>query len=64
MTSQQGGGQSQQGGQYQGKNIRSQRPARDGDPGFQQGADQVVITLDDGSEKTVKRSEVGSSTNK
>jgi hypothetical protein len=54
----------QQGGQYQGKNIRGQRPARDGDPGFQQGSDQVVITLDDGSEKTVKRSEVASSATK
>jgi hypothetical protein len=48
----------QQKGQYQGKNIRGQRPARDGDPGFQQGTNQVVITLDDGSEKTVKSSDV------
>jgi hypothetical protein len=43
---------------YQGKNIRSQRPAREGDEGFVKGTDQVTITLDDGSEKTVKRSEV------
>jgi len=43
---------------YQGKNIRSQREARDGDEGFVKGGDQVTITLDDGSEKTVKRSEV------
>jgi hypothetical protein len=28
------------------------------DPGFVEGTDQVVITLDDGTQKTVKRSEV------
>jgi hypothetical protein len=44
--------------QYQGKPIHSQREARDGDPGFTKGSDQVTITLEDGSEKTVKRSEV------
>jgi hypothetical protein len=44
--------------QYQGKNIRSQREAREGDEGFKQGADQVTITLEDGTEKVVKRSEV------
>jgi hypothetical protein len=44
--------------QYQGKNIRSQREARDGDEGYVKGGDQVTITLDDGSEKTVKRSEI------
>jgi hypothetical protein len=44
--------------QYQGRDIKSQREARDGDPGFQKGTDQVVITLADGTEKTVKRSEV------
>lgn len=43
---------------YQNKNVKSIRDARDGDVGFQNGTDQVVITLDDGSEKTVKRSEV------
>jgi hypothetical protein len=43
---------------YQGKNVRV-RDAREGDPGFVKGsADQVVVTLDDGTEKTVKRSEV------
>jgi len=45
-------------GQYQGKNVRNQRDAREGDPEFQEGADQVVITQQDGTEKTVKRSEV------
>lgn len=44
--------------QYQGKNIRSQREARDGDEGFVKGGDQVTVTLDDGTEKTVKRSEI------
>lgn len=44
--------------QYQGKPVRSLREAKQGDPNFQQGQDQVVITLDDGTEKTVKRSEV------
>lgn len=43
---------------YQGLDIQSQREAREGDPGFQKGTDQVVITLADGAEKTVKRSEV------
>jgi hypothetical protein len=42
---------------YQGKNVRV-RDAREGDPGFVKGTDQVVVTLDDGTEKTVKRSEV------
>jgi hypothetical protein len=44
--------------QYQGKNVRSVRDAKQGDKDFQEGGDQVVITLDDGSEKTVKRHEV------
>jgi hypothetical protein len=44
--------------QYQGKSVRTVRDAREGDTGFVKGTDQVTITLDDGSEKTVKRSEV------
>lgn len=44
--------------QYQGKNVRSQREARSGDPGFQQGQDQIVVTLEDGSEKVIRRSEL------
>lgn len=44
--------------QYQGKNVRSVRAVRESDPGYVKNTDQVVITLDDGSEKTVKRSEV------
>ena len=42
---------------YQGKNVLV-RDAREGDPGFVKGTDQVTITLEDGTEKTVKRSEV------
>jgi hypothetical protein len=44
--------------QYQGKNVRSLRDAREGDQGFVKDGDQVVITMDDGTEKTVKRREV------
>jgi hypothetical protein len=44
--------------QYQGKDIRSVRDARQGDPGYVKDTDQVVIVLDDGTEKTVKRREV------
>jgi hypothetical protein len=44
--------------QYQGKNVRNVRDARQGDKGFVENTDQVVVTLDDGTEKTVKRGEV------
>jgi hypothetical protein len=44
--------------QFQGKPVSNVRDARQGDQGFQQGGDQVVITLQDGTQKTVKRSEV------
>lgn len=44
--------------QYQGKNVRSVRDAKQGDKDFHEGGDQVVITMEDGTEKTVKRSEV------
>lgn len=44
--------------QYQGKNVDIVRVAQEGDAGWVKGTDQVVIKLDDGSEKTVKRSEV------
>jgi hypothetical protein len=43
--------------QYQGKPVSNVREARQGDQGFKEGGDQVVITTQDG-EKTVKRSEV------
>jgi hypothetical protein len=43
---------------YQGKQVKS-RPARQGDKGFDQAkGEQVVITLPDGSEKTVATAEV------
>jgi hypothetical protein len=43
---------------YQGKPVRNVRDAREGDKEFKEGQDQVVVTMDDGTEKTVKRSEV------
>jgi hypothetical protein len=44
---------------YQGKPIRSSRPAKEGDEGFEQGKDdQVVVTLQDGTEKCVPKKEV------
>jgi len=54
---------------YQGKPIRSSRPAKQGDEGFkqqgqgQQGGDdeQVCITLQDGTEKVVSKKEVTTS---
>jgi hypothetical protein len=44
--------------QYQGKPVRNSRPAREGDDGFVKDTGQVVVTLEDGSEKTVKGNEV------
>lgn len=44
--------------QYQGKTVNKLRDAKDGDPGYVKGTDQVVITLEDGAEKIVKRSEL------
>jgi hypothetical protein len=43
---------------YQGKPIRNSRPAREGDDGFVKDTGQVVVTLEDGTEKTVKGGEV------
>jgi len=47
---------------YQGKPIRSCRPAKDGDEGFDKqqagGEEQVCITLQDGTEKVVPKKEV------
>jgi hypothetical protein len=43
---------------YQGKPVQSMREAKQGDPGFQQNQDQVVITLGDGTEKVVSRNEI------
>lgn len=44
--------------QYQGKPVRSCRDARAGDPDYREGGDQVVVTLQDGTERTVRRAEV------
>ena len=43
---------------YQGKQVKS-RPARQGDKGFDQAkGEQVVITMSDGTERTVPKAEV------
>ncbi len=45
--------------QWKGQPIQSMREAHQGDPGFDQAkGQQVVIRLQDGTEKTVLRSEV------
>ena len=44
--------------QYQGRDVTKVRPAREGDKGYSKDGDQLVVTMDDGTEKTVKRSEV------
>ena len=43
---------------YQGKQVTVLRPAKEGDPGFGESTDQVVIKLEDGTLKTVDLSEV------
>lgn len=43
---------------YQGKPVTVVRPARKGDQGFAEDTDQVVVKLEDGTEKTVKRTDV------
>jgi len=44
--------------QYQGKDVSDVRPATANDPGYDKEIDQVVVTLADGSKKTVRRSDV------
>jgi hypothetical protein len=47
---------------YQGKPIRSSRPAKEGDEGFEKGGeDKVIVTLQDGTEKCVDKKEVATS---
>ena len=47
---------------YQGRPIRSSRPAKKGDEGFKDGdEDQVIVTLQDGSEKCVPKDQVTTS---
>ena len=46
-------------GTYQGQQISKSRPARQGDQGFDKAkGEQVVITMPDGTEKTVAKAEV------
>lgn len=48
----------QQQKQYQGKPVSDVRPANASDPGYDKEIDQVVVTLADGSKKTVRRTDV------
>jgi hypothetical protein len=43
---------------YQGKPVTVVSPARKGDEGFDEDIQQLVVKLEDGSEKTVARREV------
>ena len=43
---------------YQGKPVTVVRPARKGDPDFDEEIQQVVVKLADGTEKTVARRDV------
>ena len=43
---------------YQGKPVTVVRPARKGDEGFDEEVQQVVVKLEDGTEKTVARKDV------
>lgn len=45
---------------HNGKNVKSQRPAVEGDNGYDKTKDQVVVTYDDGVQATVPASEVKS----
>lgn len=43
---------------YQGQDVRT-RPARQGDKGFDQAkGDQVVVTMPDGTEKTIAKADL------
>jgi hypothetical protein len=43
---------------YQGKPVTVVRPARKGDEGFDEEIQQLVVKLEDGTEKTVARKDV------
>lgn len=43
---------------FQGKHVTKLRDATIGDAFFVEGSDQVVVSLDDGTEQTVRRSEL------
>jgi hypothetical protein len=44
--------------QFEGKLVKKMRDAKSSDPNFMENTDQVVITLDDGAERTVRRNEL------
>jgi hypothetical protein len=44
--------------QFQGKLVTKLRDATIGDAFFMEGSDQVVVTLDDGTEQTIRRREL------
>jgi hypothetical protein len=43
---------------YQSKNVTVLRDAKQGDAGFVAGSDQILIKLEDGSQKVVSRRDV------
>ena len=43
---------------FEGKLVKKLRDAKASDPNFMADTDQVVVTLDDGTEHTVRRSEL------
>ena len=45
--------------QYQNQQVKSSRPAKQGDQGFKDdGSEQVIVTLQDGTEKCVPKDQV------
>jgi hypothetical protein len=44
--------------QFEGKPVKKLRDAKAGDPNWMEGTDQVIIALDDGTERTVRRNEL------
>jgi hypothetical protein len=44
--------------QFEGKLVKKMRDATIGDAFFMEGSDQVVVSLDDGTERTVRRKEL------
>lgn len=43
---------------FEGKLVKKLRDAKAGDPNFMADTDQVVVTLDDSTERTVRRNEL------
>jgi hypothetical protein len=44
--------------QFEGKLVKKMRDATIGDAFFMEGTDQVVVSLDDGTERTVRRKDL------